>query len=89
MLLAIGKGMLFLIVTVLLLLLFLLLLLLFVPVRYRLNGSFVEEKPDGTAELSWLCRAVSAEITYHHGVAASGAIKLFGFRIFRIRGKRV
>lgn len=71
------------------LLLFLVILVLFVPVRYRLDGSFIDEKADGTAKLSWLWHIVTADITYHQGTAVSGSVRLFGIRLYRIGGAAV
>ncbi len=60
-------------------------LLLFVPVRYVLDGSFIEGKPDGTAALSWLFGALRGTVTWHHGVMLSGSIRLFGMKLFDLR----
>ena len=68
------------------LLLLLILLLLFVPFRYRLRGSFLSDQADGTAQASWLFQAVSLSVTYHHGRAVSGSLRLFGIPLFRIEG---
>ena len=60
------------------------LLLLFVPFRYRIRGSFEQEIPDGTVCASWLFHAVTFRITYHHGAAVSGDIRVFGIPVQRI-----
>ncbi|MDO4265760.1 MAG: hypothetical protein Q4C63_04770 [Eubacteriales bacterium] len=65
------------------LLLLLLLLLLFVPFRYRLSGSYEKEVPDGTVSVSWLFHAVRLQVTYHHGAAVSGDMRIFGVPVRR------
>lgn len=64
-----------------------LLLLLFVPFRYHISGSYVREVPDGTVYVSWLFRAVSLRLTYHHGIAVSGSLRLFGIPVRKIEGE--
>lgn len=80
------KAALWLLLVLLGLLLLVLLLLLFIPFRYRLSGSFLNEVPDGTVILSWFLHLVTVELTYHHGVCLSGSIRLFGIPIRRIEG---
>ena len=72
----------------LLLLLLLVLLLLFSPIGYKLRGTFLEERADGTAKASALFGVVSGEICYHHGIAVSGSLRLFGIKLFGIEGRK-
>lgn len=83
----IVKFMLILLLALLLILLTLLVVLLISPISYKLKGSFVDEKADGTARLSFLFGVLSGEIRYHNGVAVSGAIRLFGVRLYCIEGR--
>lgn len=75
-----------LLLTVLGLILLALLLILLVPFRYKLKGSYLEGVPDGTVEASWLFHAVSFRVTYHHGAAVSGSIRILGIPVKRIEG---
>lgn len=68
--------------------LLLLLCVLFVPFRYRLSGSFQDAKPDGSAEVSWLFRALTLRITCAGGAAVNGSLRLFGIPIYRISGEK-
>ena len=61
-------------------------LLLFSPIGYRLRGSFADEQPDGTARFSAFFGVLKGEISYHHGAAVSGELRLFGIRIYNIEG---
>ena len=65
----------------------LLLLLLFVPFRYRLNGSFRENIPDGEADLSWFLRFIRLHLQYNEGVLVSGGIYVLGFLLFQLKEK--
>lgn len=84
--LSILKGIGLILLFLFLLLLLLLLLFLFVPIRYRIDGSLIEEKPDGTVQVSWLCHFVTGELTYRHGVCVSGFVRVLGMTVFRIEG---
>ncbi len=68
--------------------LLLVLLLLFVPFRYELDGSYIEEKINGKVKLSWLVKFVSFEINYHEGIFISGYIRIMGICIFRIQSRQ-
>lgn len=71
----------------LLLLLLLILILLFAPLRYRIKGSYLDEKADGTAKADLLFGLLSVRIKYHHGIAETGSISVIGIPIYRIEGK--
>lgn len=68
-------------------LLTLILLVLFVPVHYRLSGSYTDETPDGTVRFTWLLHLVTAEVTYYHGVAVSGTLRILGIPVRRLEGE--
>lgn len=71
---------------VLILLILLLLILLFAPISYRLKGSYIDELPDGTADVRAFFGMIHLSISYDHGVAESGYIKMLGITIYRIEG---
>lgn len=55
------------------------LLLLFVPVRYRLDGSY-EGKPKGKVMVSWLLHAVTAKLSFDEAAVLS--VKVLWFKLF-------
>lgn len=55
------------------------LLVLFVPIRYKADGSFKDNKPSFTAGATWLLHAVSVKYTL--GQKNPLSIKIFGFKI--------
>lgn len=71
---------------VIIIVILLLLILLFAPISYRLKGSYIDELPDGTADVKAFFGMIHLSISYDHGVAESGYIKLFGITIYRIEG---
>lgn len=58
-----------------------LLLVLFVPVRYRIQGSFYGE-PKGWAGVSWLCRVLCVKAVYENRLIVTA--RILGFRVFRM-----
>lgn len=56
-----------------------LLLVLFVPVRYRVDGSF-DGKPQGGAMVSWLLHLVTVRVNYDGSVKA--LVKILWFKVF-------
>lgn len=65
--------------------LLILLLILFVPVCYRINGSY-KEKPDGTVRISWLLSAFSLRICFgDQGLTAR--VKILGIPLGRRRSR--
>ena len=74
----------------LLLLLTIILLILFVPVRYRVHADKVGWDLNAGANVSWLLRMISVDVSY--GIRESGYgggltkdIRIFGISIFKIR----
>ena len=74
----------------LLLILTIILLILFVPVRYRVHADKVGWDLNAGANVSWLLRMISVDVSY--GIRESGYgggltkdIRIFGISIFKIR----
>lgn len=82
------SAILWILLALLILLILLLLILLFAPISYKIKGSYVDELPDGTADVRAFFGIIHLSISYDHGVAESGFIKLFGITIYRIEGAR-
>ncbi len=61
-------------------------LILFAPVRYRIAGSFHDEKPEGLAEAKWLHGVLGARLSYDINGELKAYISAFGFRIYDILG---
>ena len=59
-------------------------LLLFAPFRYKIDGSFIDEKPDGTASVGWLLSLIKLTAEYHKNEKPKVYIKLFGIKIYDI-----
>ena len=57
-----------------------LLLILFVPVRYRIEGSYYE-RLKGKVRVTWLLHIVSVTAAYEDEFSI--LIRLFGFRLFK------
>ena len=64
----------------------LVLLILFVPVRYSIKGSFINEVPDAGAEIRWLHGALSAKAAYTKEGGIKAYINAFGHKIYDILG---
>lgn len=64
---------------ILALVVFLLLLLLFVPVRYKADGSFKDNRLSAKAKASWLLHILS--FSYVYGKEEPVAIRVFGIRL--------
>ena len=64
----------------------LIVLVLFVPVRYRLNGSFKKEVPDADAEAKWLLGILSVKASYAKESGVAAYVNLFGHKIYDILG---
>ncbi len=62
------------------LILLVLLLVLFVPLRYRVEGSY-NEKVKGKAKVSWLLHLISVTLSYEEDFIMT--VRLFGFRILK------
>ena len=88
--LAVILGILKVILTVVLVLLIaalvLIVLVLFVPVRYKLNGSFRDEIPDAGAEAKWLLGILSVKASYAKESGVAAYVNLFGHKIYDILG---
>ena len=88
--LAVILGILKVILTVVLVLLIaalvLIVLVLFVPVRYKLNGSFRDEIPDARAEAKWLLGILSVKASYAKESGVAAYVNLFGHKIYDILG---
>lgn len=56
------------------------LLVLFVPIRYGLEGSYLE-KIEGKADFSWLLHILSVRVIYDEEISLT--VRLFGFRIMK------
>ncbi|MBQ9421778.1 MAG: hypothetical protein IJU30_08535 [Lachnospiraceae bacterium] len=72
-----------------------LLIVLFVPVRYRISGSFLSDIPDGSASASWLLGAVRGGAEYHRPEKAgdrpagvSAFVKVLWITLFEIPEKQ-
>ncbi len=61
--------------------------LLFSPISYSVDGSYKDETADGKIRLRLFFGLISGEISYHHGIAASGYISLLGMKLYRIEGR--
>ncbi len=61
-------------------------LILFAPVRYRIAGSFHDEKPEGLAEAKWLHGVLGARLSYDINGELKAYISAFGFRIYDVLG---
>ena len=68
-------------------------LVLFVPIRYRISGSYLSDVPDGTAMAGWLFRMLQIVAAYHRTPSKespegglSVVIKVFGFRVRTLVG---
>ncbi len=59
------------------------LLVLFVPLRYRIRGSY-RDAPRGMAEVSWLLHILSCRVTYEKELEM--AVRVFGIRVGGLRG---
>lgn len=68
-------------------LVFLLLVLLFVPVRYRLEGSFQKQALRGSARVSWLLGGLSFCAVYGEN-GLSGDLHIFGLSLKRLKAWR-
>lgn len=74
-----------LILAVLSLLLVLILLVLFVPVRYRIEGSY-QRKPAGKVKVTWLLHILSIKAVYENELTVT--VRIFGIRILKPRKTR-
>ncbi len=68
-------------------------LILFVPIRYRVSGSYLSDVPDGTARAGWLFRMLQIVAAYHRtpskGSPEGGfsvVIKVFGIPVRTLVG---
>jgi hypothetical protein len=68
-------------------------LILFVPIRYRISGSYLSDVPDGTAMAGWLFRMLQIVAAYHRtppeGSPEGGfsvVIKVFGIPVRTLVG---
>jgi len=68
------------------LILLLILLVLLVPIRYEVNGSLKEKKPEGRAAASWLLHILSVRMVYEKKFEL--AIRVFGIRVGPGKGKK-
>lgn len=62
-------------------LLFCILCILFAPISYRLGGSFLEEKKDARAAVSWAFFAVRFQMAYEYGKELMYSLRIFGLLI--------
>ena len=66
--------------------LILLVLILFVPVRYKISGSFRKEVPDARAEAKWLVGLLSVKAAYAKEGGAEAYVNVFGHKVYDILG---
>jgi len=67
---------------VLLLILSIILLLLFVPVRYRISASFIDDKKGGQGQITWFLHLVSFRISYDFGEKPVFLLRILGIPVF-------
>lgn len=77
-------GIIFLIIAAVVLLL--IAAVLFVPLRYRIEGSFHEEQPCGRASVKWMLGILSFKASYNGEDGAKAYISLFGRCIYDLLG---
>jgi len=57
-------------------------LVLFVPLRYKIDGSFIDEIPDGSASVSWMFSLVKGYVLYSKEDGVSAGVRILGKKVY-------
>ena len=57
-------------------------LVFFVPLRYKIDGSFIDEIPDGSASVSWMFSLVKGYVLYSKADGISAGVSILGKKIY-------
>ena len=57
-------------------------LVLFVPLRYKIDGSFIDEIPDGNASVSWMFSLVKGYVIYSKEDGVSAGVRVLGKKVY-------
>ena len=57
-------------------------LVLFVPLRYKIDGSFIDEIPDGSASVSWMFSLVKGYVLFSKEDGLSAGLSIIGKKVY-------